>query len=70
LLLLIPVGEDEELVTNRKVLSSFPDLFIIAHYAYDVKDYARVIFALLKVPSFPLTLILKFVSLVSSKLIC
>ena len=29
LLLLIPVGEDEELVTNRKVLSSFPDLFII-----------------------------------------
>jgi hypothetical protein len=37
LLLMVSVTEDEKCVTNRKVLSCFPDLFIIARVAGPVK---------------------------------
>ena len=37
LLLMVSVAEDEKFVTNREVLSCFPDLFIIAQTLSPVK---------------------------------
>ena len=37
LLLMVSVTEDEKCVTNRKVLSCFPDLFIILQFCSGVK---------------------------------
>ena len=42
LLLMVSVTEDEKFVTNRKVLSCFPDLFIIAQVATPVKPLSPI----------------------------